>query len=130
MWSFHFQILDGETLHLMGDHLLILHPKVCNHGMGEVVGVNDFYHNNGEGHLLELFLGDLQWIMKNNKHKAWRWWSRNSIQIVMIVKLKDIGLMNVCIHLIGSKHIYKSSFAPRVLKRFLPWHEWRTFFCI
>jgi len=97
---------------------------------GEVVGVNDFYHNNGEGHLLELFLGDLQWIMKNNKHKAWRWWSRNSIQIVMIVKLKDIGLMIVFIHLIGSKHIYKSSFAPRVLKRFLPWHEWRTFFCI
>jgi hypothetical protein len=41
----------------------------------------------------------------------------------MIVKLKDIGLMNVCIHLVGSKHIYKSPFAPRVLKRFLPWHE-------
>jgi hypothetical protein len=72
MLSFHFQIFDGENLHLMGDHLLLLHPKVCNRGMGEVVRVNDFYHNNGEGHLLELFLGNLQWFMKNNEHKLWR----------------------------------------------------------
>jgi hypothetical protein len=52
--------LNGENLHLKGNHLLILHPEVCNHGMGEVVGVNGFYYNSGEGDLLELFLGDLQ----------------------------------------------------------------------
>jgi hypothetical protein len=72
MLSFHFQILDGENFHLMENHLLILHPKVCNCGMGEVVGVNHFYHNHGDGHLLELFLGDLQWFIENNKHKVWR----------------------------------------------------------
>jgi hypothetical protein len=40
--------------------------------MGEVVGVIHFYHNNEKGHLLELFVGDLQWFMENNKHKVWR----------------------------------------------------------